>query len=602
MNLAATASAPGAQPSAAGAGSGSTVAGVTTRNGERSARGDQDEGQSEGQAFDVALGEANEVQPVRTTVLTAGKAASAAPEAGESLDELQSALSDALIQTVSEGETHVAARAIASAKEPMPNAVIGGTAAAFRKAIVAREVQASLLGASSDGGVPTRIAAPESKAASATAELTRAAEPGKTDRSDGAVVTPDLAALASLLATSSVATSAPAPQASAGNVASGNITAASPAKTVPAGSEPAPALPGAVQSGAAALAIGADGQADYAARLVMVEVVGRETHLAPVGSTEKALAEATMRNANAGFTSSGQPSPVGAIGAAVAAGTVGAARPAGTASSSGAAVSANQMGATAPSNSVRPESVPASGRVAAGVEAAKTNEVQPARVDVAAEERVASAGQADVRKDKEHTVASQIAVPLTAAARELVANGRDTGGAASPNGAPQSTPSSNPAGAAQSPKDLGSPARTLILGLQPEDLGRVVVRLHLSGGALRVSVVAERAEAQARLREDRDALRDTLRAQGLTIEALTVESPQSSGAAPMAANDVPDMPTTGSAVFTAGDQSSGGGSREPAGDDRGSRRSSDAADQQRSGAAHTEPAQGPAAPSGSVYL
>ena len=69
------------------------------------------------------------------------------------------------------------------------------------------------------------------------------------------------------------------------------------------------------------------------------------------------------------------------------------------------------------------------------------------------------------------------------------------------------------------------PLRILKLALEPPELGRVTIRLRLTGRALDVTVTAERAETASVLDRDRHLLSKILSASGYSAEDIKIQTP-----------------------------------------------------------------------------
>jgi flagellar hook-length control protein FliK len=91
------------------------------------------------------------------------------------------------------------------------------------------------------------------------------------------------------------------------------------------------------------------------------------------------------------------------------------------------------------------------------------------------------------------------------------------------------------------------PVRTLTLGLTPQNLGEVTVRLSMNGSKLSVVLSVEQPEAAQLLAQDRETLEGLLRSTGYKVDTISIQL------APQAVTSV----TTGS-VTASGDQAQSG--------------------------------------------
>jgi chemotaxis protein MotD len=89
------------------------------------------------------------------------------------------------------------------------------------------------------------------------------------------------------------------------------------------------------------------------------------------------------------------------------------------------------------------------------------------------------------------------------------------------------TPGASAAHAAAAAQQPQAPAavHTLNIQLQPETLGTVNARLHLSGDSLRVDLQVDNADAHHRLKTDSDAIVKSLRALGYDVDRVTIQAP-----------------------------------------------------------------------------
>jgi len=100
----------------------------------------------------------------------------------------------------------------------------------------------------------------------------------------------------------------------------------------------------------------------------------------------------------------------------------------------------------------------------------------------------------------------QVTEPIRQAAAELVQARSD----AVPN--------------ADKPAGIAAPTKILHLQLSPVELGSIVVKMRISQGGMEIRLEASRAETAQMLANDRDALREIVKASGYALDAVSVET------------------------------------------------------------------------------
>ena len=86
--------------------------------------------------------------------------------------------------------------------------------------------------------------------------------------------------------------------------------------------------------------------------------------------------------------------------------------------------------------------------------------------------------------------------------------------------------------AADRPAGIAAPTKILHIQLSPVELGSIVVKLRISQGGMEVRLEASRAETAQMLANDRDALREIVRASGYALDQVSVETVHVDQAAP----------------------------------------------------------------------
>lgn len=96
---------------------------------------------------------------------------------------------------------------------------------------------------------------------------------------------------------------------------------------------------------------------------------------------------------------------------------------------------------------------------------------------------------------------------------------------------PQAGPSS-PDTALPMPRAADKPVRILTLQLDPPDLGAVIVKMRLIGGAVEVRLSADRYETTQMLQQERGALTDVMQSAGYAFDIASIEHSRASDANP----------------------------------------------------------------------
>ena len=91
------------------------------------------------------------------------------------------------------------------------------------------------------------------------------------------------------------------------------------------------------------------------------------------------------------------------------------------------------------------------------------------------------------------------------------------------------------------PGGIAEPTKILHIQLSPVELGSIVVKLRISQGGMEVRLEASRAETAQLLANDREALREIVRASGHALDQVSVETVhvESAGADPRPGQDAP---------------------------------------------------------------
>ncbi|WP_439493282.1 flagellar hook-length control protein FliK [Bosea sp. (in: a-proteobacteria)] len=89
--------------------------------------------------------------------------------------------------------------------------------------------------------------------------------------------------------------------------------------------------------------------------------------------------------------------------------------------------------------------------------------------------------------------------------------------------------------------EITEPTKILHIQLSPVELGSIVVKLRISQGGMEVRLEASRAETAQLLANDREALREIVRASGHALDQVSVETVhvESAGADPRPGQDAP---------------------------------------------------------------
>ncbi|RDJ27410.1 flagellar hook-length control protein FliK [Bosea caraganae] len=74
------------------------------------------------------------------------------------------------------------------------------------------------------------------------------------------------------------------------------------------------------------------------------------------------------------------------------------------------------------------------------------------------------------------------------------------------------------------PSEISSPTKLLHLELRPVELGTITVKMRLSQGGMELRIEASRPETAALLSQDKEALREIIRASGYSPDAVSVET------------------------------------------------------------------------------
>jgi len=74
------------------------------------------------------------------------------------------------------------------------------------------------------------------------------------------------------------------------------------------------------------------------------------------------------------------------------------------------------------------------------------------------------------------------------------------------------------------PSEISTPTKLLHLELRPVELGTITVKLRLSQGGMDIRIEASRAETATMLGQDKEALRDVIRASGYSSDAVSIEA------------------------------------------------------------------------------
>jgi hypothetical protein len=74
------------------------------------------------------------------------------------------------------------------------------------------------------------------------------------------------------------------------------------------------------------------------------------------------------------------------------------------------------------------------------------------------------------------------------------------------------------------PSEIAAPTKLLHLELRPVELGTITVKMRLSQNGMEMRIEASRAETATMLDQDKEALREIIRASGYSADAVTVET------------------------------------------------------------------------------
>ena len=77
---------------------------------------------------------------------------------------------------------------------------------------------------------------------------------------------------------------------------------------------------------------------------------------------------------------------------------------------------------------------------------------------------------------------------------------------------------------ADTPAEISAPTKVLHIELRPVELGTITVKMRLSQGGMEIRLEASRAETAQMLANDKDALREVVRASGFAADAVSVET------------------------------------------------------------------------------
>lgn len=104
----------------------------------------------------------------------------------------------------------------------------------------------------------------------------------------------------------------------------------------------------------------------------------------------------------------------------------------------------------------------------------------------------------------------QVVEPIRQAAAELVASSR--------------TADAIPELDSARPTEISAPTKLLHLELRPVELGTITVKLRLSQGGMEMRIEASKAETATMLGQDKEALREIIRASGYSPDTVSVEA------------------------------------------------------------------------------
>lgn len=102
----------------------------------------------------------------------------------------------------------------------------------------------------------------------------------------------------------------------------------------------------------------------------------------------------------------------------------------------------------------------------------------------------------------------QVVEPIRLAATEI--------GAARSQTAPDLDPSK--------PAEIAAPTKVLHLELRPVELGSLLVKMRLTQGGMEIRIEASSAETARMLANDKEALREVVRASGFSVDAVSIET------------------------------------------------------------------------------
>jgi flagellar hook-length control protein FliK len=102
----------------------------------------------------------------------------------------------------------------------------------------------------------------------------------------------------------------------------------------------------------------------------------------------------------------------------------------------------------------------------------------------------------------------QVVEPIRLAATELAATRT------------QSAPDLDPG----KPAEIAAPTKVLHLELRPVELGSLLVKMRLTQGGMEIRIEASSAETARMLANDKEALREVVRASGFPVDAVSIET------------------------------------------------------------------------------
>ncbi|AMJ62639.1 hypothetical protein AXW83_22165 [Bosea sp. PAMC 26642] len=85
---------------------------------------------------------------------------------------------------------------------------------------------------------------------------------------------------------------------------------------------------------------------------------------------------------------------------------------------------------------------------------------------------------------------------------------------------------------ASKPTEIAAPTKILHLELRPVELGSLLVKMRLTQGGMEIRIEASNAETARMLANDKDALREVVKASGFSVDAVSVETVHIDGLAP----------------------------------------------------------------------